>query len=605
MTTHINACDPNEPEFDLASANRLGYVGNFISDEARRTQAFRTACDVSKVSSGPLPVVHAHRQWIDIEFGDFYSTSGELDIRDYLDALALKAHTLCRLFEEHLPTPAKHCELARQLLLIAIEFNVPGVWHKQFRLRPYIDASHRARLLGGFSKFFFNCSVYPEVEPRRFYQLLVDQAAEMSVKDAYGQYASLRSALIVKAEWELSRDYIDLAIETATTARGLLGSCFTSENLLLRIWQAKRKKHPETTLPTDIAIESLEGRFCSMPFEALVSGGGGQTHLCNCPSLVPFEVGNVLSGQSIDEIWNSDASAEIRRSILDGDFSYCSRTLCPSIISRTLPMKSEVTDPFMRSYIDNRVTKLQEGPRQVQLSYDPTCNIACPSCRVDLIVAKGREQDIYAAARDRTILPLLRKTSGTVLITGGGDPFASRHWRSVLSMLNRKDYPDLHLNILTNGLLLNETQWNQFPCLGEMINTLQVSVDAATPETYAKVRRPGNWDELKPNLIYLSGLRQRGAFKSFGINFVVQHDNFRELPDFVKLGLELRVDFILLQRMFNFGSFTQEEFVQKDICSSVHPDHGELLSILGHPIMQREIVRAFNLSSLFPSAEAK
>ena len=37
------------------------------------------------------------------------------------------------------------------------------------------------------------------------------------------------------------------------------------------------------------------------------------------------------------DVWNSSGAQEIRRSILDGDYSYCSRTLCPMIANDNLP----------------------------------------------------------------------------------------------------------------------------------------------------------------------------------------------------------------------------------------------------------------------------
>jgi MoaA/NifB/PqqE/SkfB family radical SAM enzyme len=131
-----------------------------------------------------------------------------------------------------------------------------------------------------------------------------------------------------------------------------------------------------------------------------------------------------------------------------------------------------------------------------------------------------------------------------------------------------------------------------------MIAHLQVSIDAARPETYAIVRRPGLWEELRPNLDFICKIRRSGEIPSLGINFVVQKDNFREIIEFIQLGKELGVDFVLFQRMFNFGSFTEEAFRERDIASPMHPDHGEFRELLKHPLMRDPIVERSIFSSL-------
>ena len=101
----------------------------------------------------------------------------------------------------------------------------------------------------------------------------------------------------------------------------------------------------------------------------------------------------------------------------------------------------------------------------VQLNHDPTCNLACPSCRTEIIAAKAKEQDVYAESAQRVILPLLRKVKGETYISGGGEAFASKHYRSILGALNRAEYPDLYVYLITNGQLATAERWRQFPDL--------------------------------------------------------------------------------------------------------------------------------------------
>ena len=261
------------------------------------------------------------------------------------------------------------------------------------------------------------------------------------------------------------------------------------------------------------------------------------------------------------------------------------------------PRRGEVTDPAMRSYIERGTTVLDQAPRLVQFSHDATCNLACPSCRTSIINQNASRQDALGRIRERLLLPLLRRVDGAVIITGWGDPFVSKHYLSILQSLNRRDFPRLEVQLLTNGLLFTPKLWNALPELQPLLTNMRVSVDAATPETYAVVRRPGRWAQLMPNLEFISRLRQAGQLRRFGICFVIQKLNFREMPDFVRLGKQLHADRVLFLKLWNLGAYQPAQMADADVASPAHPLHGEFLSILEEPVMSDPIVDMFNLSS--------
>jgi pyruvate-formate lyase-activating enzyme len=332
----------------------------------------------------------------------------------------------------------------------------------------------------------------------------------------------------------------------------------------------------------------------------LSSGWQGNAHLCACPAWQPFPVGNILTAESADAVWNSEAAREMRRSILDGDFSYCSRTLCSYISAHKLPRKAEVTDPMLRGYIDDRATVLKERPRMVDLNYDTTCNLACPSCRTEIRAATSTEQAAFEAARERVILPLLRETNGQVYVSGGGEVFSSRHGRSLLSALNRREYPGVSLFLISNAQLLTPRRWSDFADLPEMIGTLAVSIDAASAETYEKLRWPGKWSRLMTNLEHIAELRRVGTLRSFWINFVVQQANYREMLAFVDLADQLGADRVWFQRVTNYGAYDEATFAEVDVTSPGHPEHAELLRILRDPRLRGPRINRYMLLPLVP-----
>ena len=434
---------------------------------------------------------------------------------------------------------------------------------------------------------------------------------------------SWREPLVVAGRHKLAAGLYDAAAECARRALNIVSACPESQRLLMDALRERRRAGGTIDRLTQAGLADLRGRFCPRPFEVLVSTQStgwssetntteqvmGASYICDCAAWLPFIAGNVVEAESSDDVWNSSGAQEIRRSILDGDYSYCSRTLCPLIVNDTLPRTEEVTAPRLRRIIDRRETVLEDGPRLIALGHDSSCNLACPSCRVGLVMADKAQNERLDRARDRVILPMLRDRQVGLHLTSWGDPFASRHYRSILEALRHEDFDGVKLYLLTNGLGLTKSVWAAMPHLGEKIVELRVSVDAATKETYEDVRRPGRWEVIHENLRVMGELSQAGTFLrnrfsggvqsvssdlfldvknpiSFALAFVVQSANFREMPAFVRLAEEVNADSVVFQRYYSFGHEGGGVFSAKDVASPAHPEHQELQAILEDPILK-------------------
>jgi len=439
-----------------------------------------------------------------------------------------------------------------------------------------------------------------------------------------------REALVAAGRRMLDAGRHDDAAACARRALDIMTACPLSQKLLLDALRARRNAGGTLTAAEENGLADLRGRFCPRPFEVIVSGQGvrwnattgateqvmGSTYACDCAAWVPFVTGNMLEGDSADAVWNSPGMQEVRRSVLDGDYSYCSRTLCPAITNSLLPRTEEVAAPRLRRIIDNRETVVADGPRLVALGHDSSCNLACPTCRNDLVMANREQSERLDRGRDRVILPMLRDRQVGVHLTAWGDPFASRHYRSILEALRAPGFDGVRLFLLTNGLGLTPHTWKAMPHLAEKIVELRVSIDAATKPTYENVRRPGRWEVLRENLGVMGELSRAGTFLrnrfaggahavttdlqldseqpySFMIAFVVQSANFREMPAFVRLGEELGAD-VVFQKYYSFGHEPESIFASKDVTSPAHPEHAEFQAILRDPAMRSpRVLRTF------------
>ena len=338
--------------------------------------------------------------------------------------------------------------------------------------------------------------------------------------------------------------------------------------------------------------------FCPKPFEYLAVHNRGIGRVC-CGDWLETPIGDLRRG-SFDDLWNSQTAQDIRKSILDGSYKYCNQETCPALIQGTLKRADQIHDEFLRDVIDNQRVVLEKGPRTLSLTYDSTCNLKCPSCRSDFISLKGKQYQEAEELQARIFKEGLADVEELVL-TGYGDPFASRLFRKLLQSLDARDFPRLSIKLMTNGLLFTPAMWSSLEKIQSAVSSVEVSIDAATAETYA-INRGGSFKKLLENLSFISGLLRQGKVDWFEISFVVQTNNFREMKQFVEMGRKYRCNRILFQRLIRWDdTYTNRQFRTIAIHDPKHPDHQEFLDLLNDPIFHFPPVDLSNLENLTAS----
>jgi MoaA/NifB/PqqE/SkfB family radical SAM enzyme len=224
-----------------------------------------------------------------------------------------------------------------------------------------------------------------------------------------------------------------------------------------------------------------------------------------------------------------------------------------------------------------------ETPSLVLLAFDKSCNLSCPSCRTHLITEKIELQLTKETLIEESIVPLLKR-SESLNLNAAGEIFISRPLRRLLSRLNSKDFPNLKIDMITNGTLFNKKEWEKFPGIHDMIRSIRVSTDGATPQTFEKLRRGAFWEPFVENMKFLGQLRQSGAFEVLKFSFTYQKDNFREMPLFVDWTQSIDPGrHVLFERLDNWGSFDPDVFRDLAVHIVGHPLHEEFLSIIRQP----------------------
>jgi hypothetical protein len=261
---------------------------------------------------------------------------------------------------------------------------------------------------------------------------------------------------------------------------------------------------------------------------------------------------------------------------------------------KLLPKRNQITDAYHRDIIDRNLTVLPKGPAEIVMNYDRSCNLVCPTCRVDKVTISGEQKKTAAKVQNWATGEHL-KDAYRLHITGSGDALGSSLFHSFLRDFDTKLFPHLRISLGTNALLLTPHTWDRI--CNEVIDMVVASCDAASPETYA-LNRGGDFGVLVENLRFVGRLRAAGKLQHFVMNFVVQKNNYAEMNEFVKLGQSVNADVVMFQQITNWGTFDEAEFQRRAVHHPSHPEHARFLSVLQDPIFNLPIVNMFNLSAL-------
>ncbi|HUT25591.1 MAG TPA: radical SAM protein, partial [Sumerlaeia bacterium] len=276
---------------------------------------------------------------------------------------------------------------------------------------------------------------------------------------------------------------------------------------------------------------------CLLPFYRVEINAGSRVTPC-CDLWFRGHMGR-LTESALDEVWNSERFQALRAEMCEGGNleRFCRESTCPHLrsgvwydVDDALPLPR----PLLEDVRSGR-TQLSQGPSHVKILNDFRCNFRCIMCS-----ASGRPKEKGSDA-----LELLEKLEGNLStvecleLLGSGELFAIPGLCDYLERFENERYPRLGFNLETNGNLLTPRMWERIAHL--RIDYVNVSIDAATRETYERIRRGGDWSVLMRNLEFLVGKQNEGAIKELQINMVVMRSNRHEIAAFARMGVEMGV----------------------------------------------------------------
>ena len=331
--------------------------------------------------------------------------------------------------------------------------------------------------------------------------------------------------------------------------------------------------------------------ICATPF-GYTEVFDDKQFLC-CPGWLKEDI---YETDNIYKNFNSNKSQEIRKSILEGSYKYCDEKQCPHLGGLK-----------QNKFIDNRfVSKNEETLKKykpiskinmVNFCFDRSCNLQCPSCRSELINYLGKDRD-SVEDKLKQVNEEISETIKRLYLSGSADPFYSKSFRQFLINFNPNKYPMMErIHIHTNGLLWTEKLWNRMEKIHPFATSCEISIDAATKDTYEnKTRIGGKWEVLLERLKFIIKIP---TIQHYIFSFVVQDTNYKEMYNFYKLITDLDWDKSKTKNIFfnhitNWGTYSDVEYESKDISNPKNKLHEDFLLELNKINNVKNVSHNFN-----------
>jgi len=196
--------------------------------------------------------------------------------------------------------------------------------------------------------------------------------------------------------------------------------------------------------------------------------------------------------------------------------------------------------------------RLKAGfPSQVIVDATEVCNLACAHCPHPEFKLSPHYQARYldVALHNKMVDEVREHGRGItqyLRYTSNGEPLVHP---GIYDML---DYALTHsgvfVTLTTNGTTMNEKRIGKLLASG--LHMVDVSIDACSPDTYAKIRVNGKLEVTRANVLAL--LRRRhelGAKTRVVVSFVEQPQNSHEAKEFERYWKKQGADYVVIRRL--------------------------------------------------------
>lgn len=193
-------------------------------------------------------------------------------------------------------------------------------------------------------------------------------------------------------------------------------------------------------------------------------------------------------------------------------------------------------------------------PSILEIETSTHCNInpPCVMCYPRLFDKRQFRGEIAKSVTEK-LTPHL-KDFRTISLHGVGEPLLGKNLFIILDNINT-DRTDVQFN--SNGLLLTEEMSRKL--IAKKLKLIDFSLDAATPETYKKIRR-SDFRRVIANIRMLSEIKSELGVKHpvIKLNMTLMNENLREVTPFIAMASRLGAEIVHLGLLNPFKEYKVE-----------------------------------------------
>ena len=216
-------------------------------------------------------------------------------------------------------------------------------------------------------------------------------------------------------------------------------------------------------------------------------------------------------------------------------------------------------------------------PLHLEMDIVNQCNLRCIMCHFTLeSVYKRKREDIsvedFTKVADE-VFPLCKFVS----LSFNTEPLLHRKFGDLLSITSKHKIPSVYMT--TNGTLLNDNLINDIIIYN--VSSLVISIDAATKQTYERIRVGSNFDRLISKIRAINEAKDRlgSITPHISLNFVLMRSNIREFPAFIRLAHDLRavsVGAVHVVPLQGLNTESESLYLDKRICNQMLSEASKL-----------------------------
>lgn len=199
-------------------------------------------------------------------------------------------------------------------------------------------------------------------------------------------------------------------------------------------------------------------------------------------------------------------------------------------------------------------------PSMVQLMINNTCNLSCSHCPHSTYIMNENYEKKYMAWNlfKKVVDETSNYSNSSIRLFGWGEPLLHPNLSKMVEYINSKNIDSM---LITNGVLLNEQISEQL--LKNNLSILEVSLDAATPETYEKIRGSKEiFYKVVNNINTFLNLKKKYSANTYVVLSIINQPKASNDIDLFLDQWSSKVDKILVRKFHDFmGSAKDKECI--------------------------------------------